>query len=120
MTRRRNFSDKELDKLQRIQRENEKLKRENVRLRKEISKLDTNHFEHLRDLVDQQTAEAFEGPKSKRQEQKEKWECFECKEGTLKIIILNRRDGCHYFRKCSNCEHKTKIKKYTDQVEGIK
>lgn len=110
---------KEYDLLEKLKHENQKLKRENARLRKELSKIDISHFEHLRDLVDQQTAEELQKvPKSKRQEQKEKWKCFECEEGTLKIIIINRQDGPHYFRKCNNCTHKTKMQKFNNEVEG--
>lgn len=111
--------DKEYDLLDRMKHENQKLKKENARLRKELSKFNISHFEHLKDLVDQQTAEELNPKlKSNRQKEKEKWNCFQCQEGTLKIIIINRKDGPHYFRKCNNCTHKTKMKKYTNDVEG--
>ena len=44
----------------------------------------------------------------------EKWECHECKEGVLKMIIVpNNR----YFRKCSLCTNRTEVKELTDSVE---
>lgn len=52
----------------------------------------------------------------------EKWKCFECDVGILKILIFRNRDGSQYFRKCSNpkCQHRTKPKVYNNNVEGIR
>lgn len=50
---------------------------------------------------------------------KDKWQCFECKVGVLKMIIVPRGDGNSYFRQCSNpkCRHRTPVKEYTEDVD---
>ncbi len=45
-----------------------------------------------------------------------KWKCFKCDEGFLKIIIV---PGNRYFRKCNCCENRTSVKELTEDVEGI-
>ena len=116
MTKNRNRTyDKETDTLQHLKSENKHLKREVVRLRKELDRI-YNRYDNLDDLVQQHYKE--ESPK---EDLKKKWACNECKEGYLKLIIINRRDGSFYFRKCSMCDHRTRLKKYTENVaEGPK
>lgn len=48
-----------------------------------------------------------------------KWECYQCNEGVLKLIIIPRGDGNSYFRQCSNpkCKHRTDLKEYTEDVD---
>ena len=50
-----------------------------------------------------------------------KWTCKVCKRGHLKLIIINRHDGKYYFRSCidKECSNRTKMKKYTEDVEGV-
>ena len=50
-----------------------------------------------------------------------KWTCKVCKRGHLKLIIINRHDGQYYFRSCidKDCKNRTKMKKYTEDVEGV-
>jgi hypothetical protein len=97
-----------------------KLKKENSSLRKQLARIDTQRFEHLEELVDQQAMEERQlDHKSKRQKLIEKWNCYKCEDGILKIIIINRPDGLHYFRRCNKCSNKTKLKRYSDEVEGI-
>jgi predicted RNase H-like nuclease (RuvC/YqgF family) len=50
---------------------------------------------------------------------KEDWKCYKCDHGYLKIVKIKRPDGMYYFRACVDCPNKTKLKKYTDDVEGI-
>lgn len=55
--------------------------------------------------------------KDKFEDLKQKWKCFECNEGILKLIIVpNNR----YFRKCSCCEKRTEVKEIEGNLEGIK
>jgi len=52
-----------------------------------------------------------------------KWKCFQCDQGVLKLIIVpSIGGGSRYFRKCSNpkCNHRTEVKEYTEEVEGVK
>jgi predicted nucleic acid-binding Zn-ribbon protein len=49
-----------------------------------------------------------------------KWKCFQCQEGILRLIIVPGGETNRYFRKCSMCEHRTDVKEYTEEVEGIK
>lgn len=112
---------KDYDQLDRLKHENQKLKREVARLRKELSKIDVDRHEHLKELVQQQYQEDMEAhKKSTKEELIKKWECFKCNIGYLRLIILNRLDGVFYFRRCTECAHKTRLKKYTEKVEGIK
>jgi hypothetical protein len=115
----RRNADKELDQLQRLKYENQKLKKENSRLRKLIQRGQADQ-DLLQELIEKQNAEV----ELEQQEKvlKNKWGCHECNEGVLKIHIMKRLDGVFYWRLCSNpnCGHKTKLQRYTKDVEGIK
>lgn len=115
----RRNGDKELDQLQRLKYENQKLKKENSRLRKLIQRGQADQ-ELLHELITKQNEESELEQKEKMM--KNKWRCFECNEGILKIHIMKRLDGVFYWRCCSNpeCGHKTKLQRYTKDVEGIK
>lgn len=115
----RRNGDKELGQLQRLKYENQKLKKENSRLRKLIQRGQADQ-ELLHELITKQNEE-FE-LEQKENLLKNKWRCYECGEGVLKIHILKRLDGVFYWRCCSNpeCGHKTKLQRYTKDVEGIK
>ena len=45
---------------------------------------------------------------------KARWSCNHCPEGLLKLILV---PGDRYFRKCTQCNHRTKVQIYTDDVE---
>ena len=115
----RRNADKELDQLQRLKYENQKLKKENSRLRKLIQRGQADQ-DLLQELIEKQNEEV----ELEQQEKmlKNKWRCHKCSEGVLKIHILKRLDGIFYWRRCSNpnCDHKTKLQRYTKDVEGIK
>ena len=105
----RNHGYKEQTKLQQLIRENKELKREVSRLRKDLARIDITYNEE----------ENIEEIESKPMVSKNKWKCFECELGNLKLIIYQRRDSLFYFRKCNNCYNRTKSKKYSSEVEGI-
>jgi hypothetical protein len=112
------YTDKEYSLIQKQRYEIEKLKRENKRLTKQLNKYDLNHHVELHDILE----ESYEKEEQITREQleenlKEKWRCFECKEGSLKIVIINRIDGLYYFRKCENCPKRTKLKKYNENIK---
>ena len=49
-----------------------------------------------------------------------KWQCFECSEGILKLIVVpSIGGGSRYFRMCNNpkCRHRTDVKEYTEEVD---
>jgi len=64
--------------------------------------------------------EISEAHKNKLDVQKEKWKCYSCNLGYLIIKPLVRHDGRYYFRSCSHCDNRTKLKSLTDDVEGIR
>lgn len=120
MTKNRKLNLKEFDQLQKLKHENKILKKELSLLRKQIKQLDfdSDRYFHLQDLARQQYEE--EKRTSKASKLRKKWKCFQCGKGTLKLVIVPRSDGEYYFRKCNCCEHRTKLKKYTEDVEGVK
>jgi len=121
MSRRNRYADKELDQLQKLKCENKRLKNQISSLRKQLQRVDIDRFTNLRDLVYQQSIEDLqEIIKEERKKLKQKWECFKCRTGFMKIHTLSRRDGLMYYRKCGSCDNRTKVKPYNDKVEGIK
>ncbi len=48
-----------------------------------------------------------------------KWACHKCDEGFLRLVLIDRHDGKHYFRKCTHCDNRTNMQKYNSDVEGI-
>jgi len=121
MGRKSKDKDKEYSDVQRLRYENQQLKKKLASLRKQIARLDLDRYQNIRDLLEYQDEETKNlNTKSKRQEMLDKWKCYKCEEGHLRLIILGRPDGLYYFRHCTQCENKTKLQKYTDSVEGIK
>lgn len=115
--KRRKYSDSENDRLQRLSNENKKLKQQIAQLRKQISRIDVDRFQNLKDLLDSQDRE--EQQEAAREHEAKLWECWDCKKDLLKLVVMERRDGVFYFRRCS-CGRRTKTQKYTDKVKGIK
>ena len=115
---RRNHGDKELSQLQTLKKENEKLKKQVAQLRKQLARLDIDRYSNLKDLLEdhyeQEDMKVALGEKAKQ-----KWKCHECPEGTLKLVIITRKDGAFYFRKCSSCSKRTKTQRYHENVEGV-
>lgn len=111
---------KELKEVQILKQENSKLKKQISKLRKVISKLDTQNYQFVKDVVDSHERQDKEYQGTLRKDVlEEKWKCFQCEEGILRITILNRLDGTFYFRKCDECSHRTKLKKIHDDVDGV-
>ena len=116
---------KEFTKEQRLVKENRQLKRELNHLRKQIARLDGDRFEVLREMVaDQEETERFQQNMgesvSNTEALKRDWACRACSSGFLQIILYSKQGLTHYYRKCSECDHRTKGKRYDDQsVKGI-
>jgi hypothetical protein len=117
---RRHNGESELKEIRRLRLENQKMRKQISALRKQLSRIDIDRYQHLKDMIEEheQQDDQFDS-KVALAELKKKWECHECKQDYLKLIIVPRADATFYFRKCS-CGHRTKLKKYTQEVEGIK
>jgi hypothetical protein len=112
--KRHNFSDSELDQLQRLKQENQRLKRDLSRLKKQVSRMDLSRFDHIKELLEE--SDRAEQEAAVQEKQAKLWECFECRKGVLRLVILERLGGAIYNRVCDNCGNKTKFQKYTDKV----
>ncbi len=119
MGKKRNFSAKEEDQLQRLKRENQTLKKEVQQLRKKLKQVDPERYQQLQELVEAQEIEDEQATSKSKKEQKlaEQWKCNECDDGVLKLLVINRPDGVFYFRKCNCCAKKTRIKRYHSEVK---
>lgn len=120
--KRRRYSDGEQDRLQRVVQENKKLKGQISQLRKQMSRIDVDRFQNLKDLLDAQDREEQEEAAVKREQTMERdWRCWQCPSGTLRLTVLERRDGVFYYRKCDGCPKKTRLQPYSNKVkEGPK
>lgn len=119
MAKRRRYADSEYDELQLLKRENKELKREVQKLRKQISRFDLDRFSSFKEALDHIDELEMEQAAKRRNLKVEanKWSCWTCKTGSLKLTVIERRDGVHYFRKCDNCSRRTKLQKYTSDVK---
>lgn len=116
----REKKDREKKENQKLKQENQKLKKQISRLNKQISRLDLDNFGNIREAVEAQQREDIDfGLKTKQIDVKFKWVCYKCGDDYLRIAIISRPDGDFYFRKCPNCENKTKLKPFTEKVEQI-
>jgi uncharacterized protein with von Willebrand factor type A (vWA) domain len=116
-------SDKEFTREQRLAKENRELKRELSHLRKQITRLDGDRFEDLRQMVaDQEENQKFQenmGPVSSSLETlKRDWACRKC-DGYLEINLYPKMGQTFYYRACNKCRHRTTGKRYDAAVKGI-
>lgn len=113
-------SDTELTAIRRLKLENQKLKKQMSKLRKQLSRIDIDRYSNLKDMLEEQAAEDENlDVKVELEGLKEKWVCHGCKEDYLRVVMVPRADGLFYTRRCASCHHKTKLKRYTDEVDGI-
>lgn len=116
--KRRQHVDAELDQLQRLRIENKRLKNQLSQLRKQMSRIDVDRFQNLKQLLDAQDKEEREVAAVEREDtDKKQWECWDCRVGTLRLTILERRDGAFYWRGCDNCKKRTELQKYDPSVK---
>lgn len=112
---------KEWDEIQKLKSENKKLRKENNKLRKVISNVDMERYSFVQDLlVSLDYDEQNKDLKVIEENAEKKWKCYDCLEGLLRLIILFKSGEEFYFRKCDCCNKKTKLKKYTKNVVGLK
>ena len=104
-------TNREFDLLEKLKKENKHLKRELKRARKMLDRYDVAEQKGLinEDII---------VPSKKRQKEKElleKWRCYECENGILRLIIIGNR----YLRKCDQCGKNTKSQIWDSSVKGI-
>lgn len=105
---------------QRLKHENKKLKRQISQLKKLISRINLAEYENLKDaIVQQETENQIEKAILEEKKKEEAWKCYHCENGILRLKTLGLANGVRYWRKCDNCSHRTKAKKYTQDVEGV-
>jgi len=113
--------DKEYDLTQRLKHDNKILKKRITSLRKQIARIDLDRYHNIRDLLSKYKAEDKEKLLEKEEEKiRNKWKCHSCTTDYLRLIIITRRDGMYYYRKCGNCDNRTKLQKYHEKIEGVK
>lgn len=117
---RRAVGDGEIRDNQRLKLENQKLKKQISSLRKQLSRIDIDRYQSLKDIIENQAEEdnQFETDRA-LDDLKRKWECHVCAKDYLRLVVVPRQDGTFYFRRCPSCMNKTKLKRYTENVEGI-
>lgn len=117
---RRPVGDGELRVNQRLKLENQKLKKQISSLRKQLSRIDIDRYQSLKDIIEAHDEQDIEFDSTMALDDlKRKWECHKCARDFLRLVIVPRVDGTFYLRRCPTCMHKTKLKKYNDDVEGI-
>lgn len=119
MSRRRRYADGEQDQLQYLKDQNKRLKREISSLRKQIQRLDLDRFASFKEALDRiDEIEMEQTAKRKEKEiSKEKWKCWDCNVGTMRLKVWDRLDGPHYQRVCDHCNKRTTMKKWTPEVK---
>ena len=116
--KRRKYADGEQDQVQKIRSENKRLKLQISQLRKQLSRVDLDRFQNIKELLDSQDKEEHDiAAEAKNKTLAEQWKCWKCDSGHLRLIIIDRRDGPHYSRNCDYCKNRTRMKKYHDKVK---
>lgn len=109
---------KEFDDIQKLKNDNKKLRIQVSKLRKVIKNIDLDHYNFVKDLLESDNFN--ETPiKVTNKKLEEKWSCYKCDSGILRLIIVNKCGEPYYFRKCDYCENKTKTKKYNEDIKGV-
>lgn len=112
--------DKEVDKLKSELKTLETAFQENIKfLKGKTARLDLQEL--LKGAKKNESLKEIEDNKNFTfKELEEKWKCYKCNVGIMRLIIFNRPDGKHYIRACSNksnCQNRTEAKKWHDNVE---
>lgn len=117
----RNNNRKEATEIRRYKDENDKLKRQVSSLRKQLARIDLDRFVHVRNMLEEHLEEnESNDDRSLLESLKKEWACRECDTGHLEITIFNKVQEMYYYRKCNNCDHRTKSQKYDkSKVKGI-
>lgn len=116
MAKKGKYTDKEYDVIDRYKKENQKLKEQISKLRKQLSRIDLDRYNNIKDLIDQ-TEKEEPVVEEQKKDQENAWLCFNCEADSLRMVTFERRDGIFYYRKCNNCNHRTKTKKITPETK---
>lgn len=111
--KRRRYSDGEQDLIQKLKSENRKLKQWNSRLQKQLSRLDLDQFQNLKDVIDSQDRDS--NPEKTAEKD---WTCWDCKQDYLRLRIIEKPGRILYNRYCPTCKKRTKFQVYNDKVKG--
>lgn len=98
------------------------LTRSSARSRKQFARMDLDRHAYVQEIIQDHFAneEVEQNTQDMLSSLKNKWQCRECGIGHLEINLYTRQDGTFYYRKCSNCDNRTKAQKYDAQsVTGI-
>lgn len=119
MSRRRRYADGEQDQLQYLKDQNKRLKREISSLRKQIQRLDLDRFASFKEALDRIDEIEMEQTAKRKEKDisKEKWKCWDCNVGQMRLKVWDRLDGPHYQRVCDHCNKRTTMKKWTPEVK---
>ena len=116
----RNTYDKEYSEIQKLRRENDRLKKSISSLRKQIQRIDLDRYSNIADLLAKQDREEQEIVHAEAIETlKKKWACKECGKGHLEIICFNKLEEEWYYRQCTGCDNRTRAQRYHDKVTAI-
>lgn len=110
------------NKIRQLENDVRQLTRQTARTRKQFARMDLDRHAYVQEIVQEHYAneEVEQNTQDMLSSLKNKWQCHECGIGHLEITIYTRFDGTFYWRKCSNCAHRTKSQKYDpDKVTGI-
>lgn len=116
---------KEYSREQKLSKENKQLKKELSRLMKELSRLDVSRFETVKEMCnDYEEGEKFKEKiddiSSSLESLRKDWACKKCETGWLEITLYSKLGQTHYYRKCVDCDNRTKGKRYDSKsVKGI-
>lgn len=118
-------SDKEFTREQRLIKQNKQLKQELKYLRKQLSKIDDGRLDTIKEMcLDYEEGERIQedlgDPNSSMEALKKEWTCNKCNEGWLEITLYSKLGETFYYRKCSQCDNRTKGQRYDSaSVKGI-
>lgn len=110
-------SDNEFSKIQKITNENKKLKTQLSRLRKQFDRTDAGWCPGCLDKYEQDAGEPMPAKIDNMGREKKDRTCFKCREGVLVMTKYQKLDTFWYFRRCTHCDHRTRGKKLTPEVE---
>lgn len=119
MVKNRKLSRKEQDQLQKLKNENSKLKKQIGSLRKQLDRMDLDNEKnyHIRKIAEMQYDEAKRTKLA--QKLRDRWKCFQCGKGHLRIVIIPHPITPVYFRSCTICKKRTKTQTYKEGIEGL-
>ena len=114
---------KEINREQKLSNENKRLKKELAHLRKQISRLDGDRFETLRQIAVEEENQGFQEVQNSKPNMellKKEWACRKSPcTGFLEIVLYPKLGKTWYYRKCNSCQNRTTGKRYEESVKGI-